>query len=256
MKPPSISVIMPAKNASGFIADALRSIVLQDHPLEEVLIIDDHCDDDTMDIVASFKAALPQIRVLKGPGRGPGPARNIALEEAKGEVIAFLDADDLWPEGKLECQMARIIREPRADVVAGRVRWFETQSSVGLVPDAKSRMLDSLCVNLGASLYRKEVFERIGRFDEDYVYSEDLDFFMRLRESDIPFVILPRPTLFYRRHPQSMTFKYSDRERRDFGRAITMSIVRRRRQGRTSDLPPMESYVEAAAPGTRPGTPP
>ena len=244
-----ISVIMPAKNAEPFIADALRSVILQEWPLVEVLIVDDGSDDGTMGIVETFLGALPEIRILDGPGRGPGPARNLALESAKGEVIAFLDAEDLWPKGKLEAQAARVQRDPAPDVVSGSVRWFERQSPTGLVPAADTRTRDMLCVNLGAALFRRSVFDCIGVFDEKFTYGEDLDFFMRIREAEIPMVILPQPTLYYRRHPGSKTYAYTDREKGDFGRALAMSIMRRRRLGKMADLAPLESYVEPAGPG-------
>ncbi len=245
----AISLIMPAKNAEPFIADALRSVIQQEWPLAEVLIVDDGSDDDTMGVVESFLAALPEIRIIDGPGRGPGAARNLALESAKGEVIAFLDADDLWPKGKLKTQAERIQRDPPPDVVSGSVRWFERQSPTGLMPEADSRTKDMLCVNLGAALFRRSVFDRIGVFDENLTYAEDLDFFMRIRETEIPMVILPQTTLYYRRHPGSLTYTYTDREKGDFSRVLAMSIMRRRRRGNTDDLAPLESYLEPAVSG-------
>ena len=199
MTVPGISVIMPVKNAAAFIGDALRSVILQDMPLSEVLVVDDHSTDGAMGIVESFLDRLPQIRILDGPGRGPGAARNLAIEAAKGDVIAFLDADDMWPAGKLMAEIDRMGRDPAPDVVTGKVRWFERQNTRALEPAADTRTEDILCVNLGAAIFRRSVFERIGLFDEKFIYAEDHDFFFRIRESDTPMVIMQQPTLYYRR---------------------------------------------------------
>lgn len=108
---PLVSIVMPARNAERFIGHALRSVLEQTHARWELLVVDDASTDGTVEQVESAAAGEPRIRLIRLDRRvGPGPARNIALAEARGEYLAFLDSDDVWLPGKLERQL-RFMRE-------------------------------------------------------------------------------------------------------------------------------------------------
>ena len=244
MKTPKITAIMPVKNGAAYIADAIKSIEQQIIHVSEILVVDDKSTDATSDIVARIAKNNSAIKLLEGPGNGPGPARNVALEIAGGEVITFLDADDLWPENKLKLQITRINQTPHVDVVSGFVRYFDKQAERALEPAKDSRIVDIFHVHLGATIYRKSVFDQLGYFQEEGRYSEDVDFLLRVREAGIPMTILRKVTLYYRRHPDAMTTTVTHNEARDFNSVIMRSIQRRRAIGTTIPMEPFSSLIE------------
>lgn len=244
MMVPAISVIMPVKNGARFIADALASIELQQVPVSEILVVDDGSTDSTVDIVLSLARKNIAIRLLEGPGRGPGPARNVALSVANGEILGFLDADDLWPANKLERQIGRLNSKPHVNVVSGFVRYFNKQAKGKLEPARDSHVNDIFHVHLGAAVFRRSVFEKIGKFEESMLYSEDVDLILRIREAEIPMTILRDIMLYYRRHPDAMTTEITKDEARNFNKAILRSMQRRRQAGILKPLTPFSSIIE------------
>lgn len=107
---PLVSIVMPAFNASATIADSIRSVLDQTHTNWELIIVDDGSTDNTREIVNPFLADQ-RIRLINGVGRsGPARARNIGLDAATGDVVAFLDSDDQWLANKTEMQLAFMLR--------------------------------------------------------------------------------------------------------------------------------------------------
>lgn len=241
---PTISVIMPVRNGEKYIADALKTILDQAWPVQEILVVDDGSTDRSREIVETLASRFPAIHVLDGPRRGPGPARNVGLRIARGEFIGFLDCDDLWPADKLSLHLARFARTPHMDVVSGFVSYFNRQMTDAPAPDPAAITDELFHVHLGATLYRRTVFDRVGIFDENFLYSEDVDLMLRIREADIPMTILNAVTLCYRRHAESMTSTYTVEEKRDFNRALMQSLMRRRKSGNTRPLPPFKHLME------------
>ena len=104
-----ISIILPAFNASGFIRDAIQSIINQTYRDWELIIVDDCSTDNTADVVLSFSERDSRIQLIKSDvhsGGYPSIPRNKGIERAKGRYIAFLDADDIWEPDKLDSQIA------------------------------------------------------------------------------------------------------------------------------------------------------
>lgn len=240
---PSISTIMPARNGARYIRDAINSILMQQVKVDEIHIIDDGSTDDTCKIVGELQADHPQIILHDGPQRGPGPARNVGLRHASAELIAFLDCDDLWPQNKLAKQVSRIMSQPDVVMASGFVKYFDKQLENGLQPAKDARTEEIFHVHLGATLYRRDTLQELGGFDEAFLYSEDVDLMLRLRETDLPFTIMNEITLYYRRHGNSMTSELTDREKQDFNRAVFNSLKRRKLAGRTDPLAPFNQFV-------------
>jgi glycosyltransferase involved in cell wall biosynthesis len=226
-----ISVIMPNLNMGTFLDAALRSIRIQDIQVKEVILIDCGSTDETFDVIRNHHASGLQIRVVHHCPAAPGVVRNAGLATANGNTIAFLDSDDLWPPGKLRRQVGRLVSEPRVDMVSGYVCYFDMVSPDGLTPAPNSRTERLFHVHLGACIYRKEVFEKIGTFDEDFVYGEDIDLMLRVREAGTPFTILRSTELYYRKHPSSMMAQNDERKQASVRMAARKSLMRRRALG-------------------------
>ena len=239
-----ISVIIPNLDMGAYLPDAVASVMRQQVPVEEILVVDAGSTDDSIEVISRLADEYPCVRLLHSDKRNPSAVRNRGLEQSRGEIIAFVDADDLWPEDKLERQMARLQSQPRMDVVSGFVHYFDKLDRQRLAPAADSRTETLFHVHLGAAIFRHDVFDRVGGFDENLLYSEDVDLLLRIREADIPMTIIRARTLYYRRHDSSLMAQSNPAKDRDFKRVLAASIMRRRRQGKMGTMPPFESLIE------------
>jgi glycosyltransferase involved in cell wall biosynthesis len=243
----SVSVIIPTINMGRFLGDAVASIARQDRTVAEIIVVDSASVDETAEIVARLARDGAPIRMIESGARSPAVARNEGIAAARGDIIAFLDADDLWPEGKLARQLDYLQTFPNKGMVSGFVRYFDVLDPVRMAPAENSRIETLFHVHLGACLYRRELFERIGTFDEALLYAEDVDLLLRVREASIDFTILRAVMLYYRRHGDSMMTQENPRKRADFRRAVAMSVARRRAGGKPPiDQNRFESFLEAA----------
>lgn len=196
-----VSVIVPVYNGAAYLADAIASIRAQQYAPLEIIIVDDGSTDETAAIAASLGA---DVRYVYQQNQGPAAARNRGLKAATGEVIAFLDADDLWTPDKLELQLGILARHPGAAVVMGHMRAFREDPAIP-VPSPYNGETALLANQVGSTLVRRTVFERIGGFDEGLRYGEDIDWLMRVREAGISIHVLAEVTLLYRIHANNMT---------------------------------------------------
>jgi len=242
--PPRVSVIVPAFEMGHYLPDAVRSIEAQGFEDLEIIVVDDGSTDDTPHVIAALG---DRVLAVRQPNRGPAAARNRGLALAAGEVIAFLDADDLWPEGKLRTQLERLDRDPELDVVLGRIQYVALDGAA--LPDIEFESLDTKTishVHLGSGLYRRRVFDRLGSFDETLRISEDVDWFMRAREAQLRMVIIPEVTLVYRLHATNMTREMSVGTSRMLT-VLKQSLDRRRAAGLHGDLTTWRSLDERTA---------
>jgi len=221
---PLVSVVIPVFNGEAFLREAVESVMAQKYSPVEIIIVDDGSTDGTAEMARS----LPEtVRYLHQSNQGPAAARNRGIEHAQGSLIAFADADDLWPEGKLELQLPYLLRDPAIEIVLGRIQQVRLEEFAE----------PTFSVNLGSAIIRKSVFERVGLFDETMRYSEDVDWFMRAREAGAAIVTIDAVTLLYRQHEQNMTRGKSASELNVL-KALKRSLDRRRgRTGIASALP-------------------
>jgi glycosyltransferase involved in cell wall biosynthesis len=187
----------------------------------------------------------PRLRLLASDRRGPGRARNVGLQAATQPIIAFLDGDDLWPPGKIPRQLLRLAAADRLDIVSGLVQQFARREPG--FPEPADRLGEAAAhVNLGACLFRRDVFDRIGKFDESLAQSEDVDLIFRVREARLKLAIMREVTLLYRIRPGSLTQaerRAGDKERGALA-ALRRSIARRRRGGIGPELPHFSSLLD------------
>jgi len=241
-----VSVVVPAYNVEDFVGEALASIQVQTRPVTEILVVDDGSTDRTAARLAVVAAKDGRIRLLGCDHRGPSAARNIALAAATQPVIAFLDGDDVWPREKIAQQMQRLAAKDRPDVVSGHIRRFLRLDPATLMP-APSRFADMAHVNLGACLFRREVFEAIGPFDERLNFCEDVDLMFRVRERGLKLAIMREITLYYRIRPGSLiqTREGQVQQKRAAMAALRLTIGRRRRGGNQAGaLPAFTSLID------------
>jgi glycosyltransferase involved in cell wall biosynthesis len=203
-----VSVIIPVRNGASFLPEAVASIGDQNYPALEIIVVDDGSTDE----IASVLSNLPEeIKYIRQNPSGPAAARNRGIRAAAGEFIAFLDVDDLWPPDNLGSMVEAIANMPECHVVRGFAQVME------LMPETQNYEFvggpgDAFPDYLGAALYRRAVFERVGMLDEGLEFGEDVDWFNRAREDGLIIERLEQVTLFVRRHGQNMTHGKSMQE--------------------------------------------
>jgi glycosyltransferase involved in cell wall biosynthesis len=244
---PLVTVIVPVYNAHGFLPQALQSIQAQNYPNLDVIIVDDGSTDGSLEVIREL-FACSSFRFFQQANAGPSAARNLAIRQSSGELIAFLDADDQWPEGKLELQVGRLIEHPEVDVVTGRIRYVPMPGVCQLNIPFERDGDTATHVHLGSAVFRRGVFERVGLFSEDLRFGEDFEWFLRAREEGLRIVILESVTLLYRIHENNMT-RGMDRSSYILPRVLKRSLDRRRQRynGQALDLGTWSSFDESRA---------
>ena len=247
MANPLLTVVIPVYNAAHFLPEAVESIRRQEYEPLEIIVADDGSTDNCAEVAAGLGS---NVRYARQENAGPAAARNHGLSLTSGEFISFLDADDLWPRHKLSIQMARLLAEPELDFVLGRTQYHVLPG--GKIPDLPFEGPENIVTHtvVGSGVYRRQVFDRIGVFEESLRFGEDTDWFMRALEDNVEMRILRPTTLLYRMHGKNMT-----QDRKAMSHQIMVVLQRsmeRRRQrgGAVSPLRPWLSYDEWA-PGTR-----
>ena len=186
--PQLVSVIIPTYNYGRFIAEALRSVLVQTHPPSEIIVIDDGSTDDTGEVVAPFGE---QVKYIRQENAGVCAARNRGVAESKGELVAFLDADDIWEPTKLEKQVAKFAADSRIGLVHCGMREFddETGETIRVHLDGGE---DGVAENLllwegpvivgpgGTVMVSRKAFDEVGGFDELMKVGEDWDLCYRI----------------------------------------------------------------------------
>jgi glycosyltransferase involved in cell wall biosynthesis len=197
---PLVTVIVASLNGSSFVRDALESLFAQSYEPFEVVFVDDGSTDDTARIAQSFP-----VRYVYQGQRGLPAARNTGLAIAEGELVAFLDDDDLLPPTKLALQARYLVDHPEVGCVLGRQDWIldEDTDLSGLRRDPVFGDLGG--VPMGSAMIRTHVLRELGGFDETYAYAEDRDLFVRLREHGVLITVLPEIVLHRRLHGSNMT---------------------------------------------------
>lgn len=221
-----ISVIIPVYNGDLYLAAAIESILIQNYQPIEILIIDDGSTDDTAKIAARFQQ---HVRYIYQPNSGASSARNVGLKMAAGEIIAFLDADDIWHEQKLAMQLDILTKNQSLEVVLGYLQKIYSIDLINKGTQFSSNIPPELTLSLGASLFRRSAFDKVGNFDRYLKFSDDWDWFMRARELGVEIATCFNTVLFYRRHASNITNQIEMGNRYTL-KMLKQSLDRRRHQ--------------------------
>lgn len=224
-EPLRVSVIIPVFNGERFLAEALRSVLDQTLPPDEIIVVDDGSTDGTAQVIAAVSAgSTVPIKAVYQENQGPAAARNRGLSLAQGELLAFQDADDLWSVNKLALQGALLQRYPQAQAVVGYSQLAFTDSGGGSTtyPGRPGPLLV-----LQEGLFRRTLFELVGPFDPRLRLAEDIEWFLHLLEQPVELLIHSDIVLTYRRHGANLTGSL-EASRRQFLLALQRSVARRR----------------------------
>ena len=208
-----VSYVVPVHNGERYLAECLRSILGQSHPPAEVIVVDDGSTDGTPQVAASFGAHVTYVRKENG---GPASARNHGAEIATSEFLAFLDADDVIAPAKTAIQLTRFRDRPELQLCDAYCRNFWSPEIQEAERWRKPRMRFTHGENpRGHSiitwLLRRELFDRVGRFDEAKPIGEDTDWHERMQAAGAPFGTVHQVLARRRLHHGNLTLtRYDD----------------------------------------------
>jgi len=203
-----VSVVIPVHDQASYIGEALASVYAQDVHALDVIVVDDGSTDDSL---ATAQARFPAIRAIRQDNAGIGAARNRGVEAARGEYLAFLDADDRWPAGSLSRLLAALAELTGPAMAFGHLRHF-------LCPSLDQQSRERLHCPAGpapgyfagAMLIRRDDFRRVGPFEEDLRVGEFAGWLARARDRGLAQAMIEDVVLERRIHLANHTLQWRD----------------------------------------------
>jgi len=197
---PTVSVIIPTYNRRELVREAIASVLAQSFSDFELIVVDDGSVDGTVEVVRAFD----DVQYVFQENCGVSAARNFGVAVSHGELIAFLDSDDLWQPQKIKQQVKFFLEHPEAQIGQTEEIWL--RNGVRVNPHNKhcktggdifTRSLELCLVSPSAVMMRRELFERIGGFDEDLPACEDYDLWLRIAAT-LPVHLIETPLVIKR----------------------------------------------------------
>lgn len=210
---PSVSIIIPCRNESRFIKECVDSVLAQDYPVElrEILVVDGMSEDGTREILRGISAREPSVRMLDNPPKITPCALNTGIKNAKGAVIVRLDAHAKY-EGDYISKCVRHLLESGADNVGGNmitlppddkiyskavVKVLSSRFGVGNSAFRTGLAKPGFVDTVFGGCYKKEVFEKIGLFNEKLARGQDMEFNLRLKKAGMKTLLVPEIVSYY-----------------------------------------------------------
>ena len=208
---PLVSVVIPAYNAERYLGEAIESVLGQTYAPVETIVVDDGSGDDTAAVARSY-----EVELIVQQNAGPAAARNRGFAACRGAIVAFHDADDLMTPDKLSVQVGELLADPAIGCVLAEQEllieegaelpfWAEGSNVPTVMPARPEEFAGEPDVHTMTMVVRRDVFERVGGFDEGMRAAEDFDWLLRAAEDGVRFARLPRVLLKRRVHPASLT---------------------------------------------------
>lgn len=213
-------MIIPSYNSARYLAEAIQSVLDQSYADFEIIVVNDGSTDETEAVVKGFSDE--RIRYFAQENKGVGAARNVGLRLARGEYVAFLDADDLFLPEKLSRQVEFLLQDPSVDLVFSGWEYINAEGKILGVEEPwkyRSSVLGVEDVLMGggapvhAVLVRRRCLENVGGFDEAMRAYEDSDLWLRLAVDGCRMVLQSGVVCQYRLHDKNTSKEVSKHER-------------------------------------------
>lgn len=225
-----VSCVVPVYNGERFLAEALESILGQTHPPYEVLVVDDGSTDGTAEVARGLGSS---VRHVYQENAGPVVARNRGVAEARGDYLAFLDADDLWHPEKLARQLERFELRPELAYVASLTQNFWEDE----VADERERMRDHARSRpipgyvTQTLLIRRSWMDRVGPFDASLKHGDSADWIQRADEAGALSELVDEVLAYRRLHSANRSRTMETSSRDEFLHLLKARLDRRRSPG-------------------------
>jgi glycosyltransferase involved in cell wall biosynthesis len=222
---PSVSVILPVKDGERYLAEAIESVLAQHHRPHEIVVVDGRSSDRSAATAASYDL----VRVIEQKGTGFAGAWNEGVAASNGEILAFIDSDDLWEPTKLARQVECLRERPEVDYVITRVR-FVAEPGTPLPPGFDPKLLDGDHVaNMPSALaIRRAAFDAVGPFRTDYTIANDIDWFARAKDLPLTLAVVQEVLVRKRVHESNLSYTAAGRLPEELLDLLRASVARRR----------------------------
>ena len=221
---PQVTAIIVVKDGEKHIARATRSVLEQEYPASEIVVVDGHSADRTIEIARSFD----DVHVIQQVNEGIADAYNLGIQSAAGEIVSFLSSDDTWTADKLRRQVSCLLNEPKLLFTTARVK-FILQDESYIPPGFREELLagDHVAHIMETLVAWKEVFEKVGYFNTSLAVGEDVDWFARAFDAKIPMRTVQHVLLQKYIHNRNLSLNTPD-SNRYLLRSLRESIRRKR----------------------------
>jgi glycosyltransferase involved in cell wall biosynthesis len=225
-----ISCIVPAYNCEQHLEEALASVLAQDWRPLEVIVVDDGSTDCTLSIARAVAEGAQEVRVLSQENGGPSVARNTGISEATGELVCFLDADDIWHPEKLRLQAERFRANPALDHCVHHIQNFWDDDLAGEAEAYRDHARGKPVAGYVTPclMVRRRAFERIGVFDSSLKHGDSADWFLRAREAGLVGELMPEVLTYRRMHAENRSRVHASRSLDEFFDILKRSVDRKR----------------------------
>jgi glycosyltransferase involved in cell wall biosynthesis len=207
---PRVTVVLPVFNGERYVRDAIASVLGQTHADWELIVVNDGSTDGTRELLEPYRR-LEQVRYLEQPRSGPGAARNLGIGHGRGEVIAFLDHDDLWMPDKLALQLAYLGDRPDVGLVHTDMAFIDSRGEpiayednwIGAVQgDCFAELFARNRIGTASVAVRRACLERVGAFNTEVRWAGDYELWLRIARA-FPLGFIDHPLVHYRVHDGS-----------------------------------------------------
>lgn len=220
---PLVSVVVAVRNGERFLSQALSSILEGSYRPLEIIVVDGDSTDRTVEVARAFE----HVRIVPQNGEGIAAAYNTGVEAAGGEFVAFLSHDDLWTPDKLETQIGFMIGKPEVQYTIARAKFFlEPGHEIprGFRPELLEG--DHVAPIMETLVARRSLFESLGKFDTSLPIANDVDWFTRASDHNIPTAVMPQVLLRKRVHDTNLSMNV-ETNNRDLLKLLKASIDRK-----------------------------
>lgn len=216
MNSPYFSIILPVYNAATHLSGTIRSILTQSYRDFELIMVDDGSSDESLSIMMAFAAEDHRIKLVSQSNKGVSEARNLGLTLARGSLLAFIDADDLWRANKLSVHRDFHNRQPEIAASYAKIAFMGSEATNGHEAKTHSQVkLDALSVDeiiaenpvctMSNIVVSKKVINSVGGFLPNMSYAEDQEWLARIANSGNQILGIDQYLVDYRLSPEGLS---------------------------------------------------
>lgn len=219
-----VSAIIAVKDGEAHMRGAIESVLNQSPPPQELIVVDGHSSDASVEIAKSYDGVTSLVQ----PGTGLAEAWNVGVEASGGRYVAFLDSDDIWLPGKIESQVAELDARPELAMVIGRAKQILWPGVTELPSGFRREWLDGdyPAPMPGTMMIRREVFDQVGLFDPSYIVALDVDWLARVKDAGLQIGTVHLLMLEKRFDGSNLSLRLPDVYHREMVRAMRESARR------------------------------